>query len=79
MSVDVGERILRLLETQHELDSLEIGEKLGVDHQVIVGAVKSLQSLGNVSIQGIDCVPEMSLPATHQSNLTESAFHHTQQ
>uniref|UniRef100_A0A3B5MAT1 Phenylalanine--tRNA ligase alpha subunit n=1 Tax=Xiphophorus couchianus TaxID=32473 RepID=A0A3B5MAT1_9TELE len=29
-------------------DSLEVAASLGVDHQVIVGAVKSLQALGNV-------------------------------
>lgn len=30
------------------LDSLELALSLGVDHQQVVGAVKSLQSLGEV-------------------------------
>lgn len=31
------------------VDSLDVASSIGVDHQVIVGAVKSLQSLGDVS------------------------------
>lgn len=31
------------------VDSLDVATSLGVDHQVIVGAVKSLQALGDVS------------------------------
>lgn len=34
-------------------DSLEVAASLGVDHQVIVGAVKSLQALGDVSFSGL--------------------------
>ncbi|MEQ2187990.1 hypothetical protein GOODEAATRI_010396 [Goodea atripinnis] len=35
------------------VDSLGVAASLGVDHQVIVGAVKSLQALGDVSVAGM--------------------------
>uniref|UniRef100_A0A8C4HA58 Phenylalanine--tRNA ligase alpha subunit n=1 Tax=Dicentrarchus labrax TaxID=13489 RepID=A0A8C4HA58_DICLA len=45
----VVETLLRLIEKVDDgVDSLEVAASLGVDHQVIVGAVKSLQALGDI-------------------------------
>lgn len=49
----MAEVLLRQLEAADGgLDSAELAAKLGVDHQVVVGAVKSLQALGEVSRAG---------------------------
>lgn len=49
----VVETLLRRIEKVDDgVDSLEVANSLGVDHQVIVGAVKSLQSVGDVSFPG---------------------------
>lgn len=46
----VAQVLLRHLEAADGgLDSAELAAKLGVDHQAVVGAVKSLQALGEVS------------------------------
>lgn len=46
----VVDTLLRLIEKADDgVDSLNVASNLGVDHQVIVGAVKSLQALGEVS------------------------------
>jgi len=45
---DVNERVLELLDERGSFDSLQIADELKVDHQKIVGVVKSLQSLGGV-------------------------------
>lgn len=46
----VLELLLRRLEAvDGGLDSAELAAQLGVEHQVVVGAVKSLQALGEVS------------------------------
>lgn len=46
----VLELLLRRLEAADGgLDSAELATQLGVEHQVVVGAVKSLQALGEVS------------------------------
>lgn len=46
----VAEVLLRRLETADGgLDSAELATELGVEHQTVVGAVKSLQALGEVS------------------------------
>lgn len=47
---DLPERILELINVRNDIDTNEIASELNEDHQRIVGAVKSLQSLGNVSI-----------------------------
>lgn len=57
----VVKSLLQLLENLNDgIDSLEAATQLGVDHQVIVGAVKSLQASGNVSF----CVLCMYVSAT---------------
>ncbi|XP_005100499.1 phenylalanine--tRNA ligase alpha subunit [Aplysia californica] len=45
---DLAETLLREVESRESLDSLEFSNRQGVNHQAVVGAVKSLQSLGNV-------------------------------
>lgn len=46
----VLELLLRRLEAADGgLDSAELAKQLGVEHQAVVGAVKSLQALGEVS------------------------------
>lgn len=46
----VAEQLLRRLEVADGgLDSAELATQLGVEHQAVVGAVKSLQALGEVS------------------------------
>lgn len=46
----VAEVLLRqLAAADGGLDSAELAAKLGVEHQAVVGAVKSLQALGEVS------------------------------
>ena len=47
--VDLGSLILQTLEQRGELDSYEFSIETGRDHQTVVGAIKSLQSVGNVS------------------------------
>ena len=49
MAADLSERLLHYLDEHESFNSLKLAEKLGEDHQRIVGAIKSLQSLGNVS------------------------------
>lgn len=52
MSPTVAELLLQRLElvgAEAGLCSLDVAAALGVDHQVLVGAVKSLQSLGEVN------------------------------
>lgn len=47
----VLEQLLRRLEVADGgLDSAELATQLGVEHQAVVGAVKSLQALGEVSM-----------------------------
>lgn len=44
----------RIEKAQDGVESQNVACSLGVDHQVIVGAVKSLQSLGEVSFRGLN-------------------------
>ena len=46
---DMGERLLKLLASRGSLDSYKLSQELGVDHQQVVGAIKSVQSVGDVS------------------------------
>lgn len=49
---EISEEILLYLKDQGDapVDSLRLADLFKVDHQKIVGAVKSLQSAGNVSL-----------------------------
>ena len=48
---DIGEQLLKLLAERSSVDSYQLSQELQKEHQLIVGAIKSLQSLGNVSTQ----------------------------
>lgn len=48
MATALSEKILVHLEQHGTVDSLELAKLWNEDHQKIVGAVKSLQSLGEV-------------------------------
>lgn len=48
----IGELILLTLQQRRQLDSYEFSKEVDRDHQAIVGAIKSLQSVGNVSMYG---------------------------
>ena len=50
-SFDVGlnEVLLKLLANRDSFDSYKVSKELGKNHQQVVGAIKSLQSLGTVS------------------------------
>jgi hypothetical protein len=43
-------RILSILDTKGSVDTLELANEWKLDHQAVVGAVKSLQVLDEVSI-----------------------------
>lgn len=47
-SDQLPEEILKLVETHTSIDSLKVAELLVEDHQKVIGAVKSLESLGDV-------------------------------
>ena len=47
LKMDLPETILQQI-NQGQTDSLEIANHLNVDHQKVIGAIKSLESLGNV-------------------------------
>ena len=46
---DLNELLLQHVAKEGQITTSELAQRLGKDHQQIVGAVKSLQSLGNVS------------------------------
>ena len=46
---DVAELILRTLRERGSVDSYDLSAEVGKDHQLLVGAIKSLQSIGDVS------------------------------
>ena len=46
---DLGARLLRLLACRDSFDSYKLSQELRVDHQQVVGAIKSVQSVGDVS------------------------------
>ncbi len=48
---ELSEVILRAVEERGSVDSYELSRELGRDHQVVVGAVKSLKAHGDVSIE----------------------------
>lgn len=59
----VVETLLKRIEKADDgVDSLDAASSLGVDHQVLVGAVKSLQALGDVSfpeLRGLSLSPHL--------------------
>ena len=52
---EVGQKILSALDSNKEtIHSYTFAQETGEDHQLVIGAIKSLQSLGNVS-QDLSC------------------------
>lgn len=49
MATELMEKILDCLSKHDEIDSLDLAQNFGVDHQKIVGAIKSLQAFEDVS------------------------------
>lgn len=47
---EVGDLILHAVEQRGRVDSYEFSKEFGREHQTVVGAIKSLQSVGKVSI-----------------------------
>jgi len=50
MSENMAEIILQNVDQRGHINSLELANELKVDHQKIVGAIKSLQSFGEVCL-----------------------------
>ncbi|KAJ9590386.1 hypothetical protein L9F63_016577 [Diploptera punctata] len=48
MASDLSERILEYLSLSENIDTLVLADSINVDHQKIIGAVKSLQSTGDL-------------------------------
>lgn len=46
----LNQLILEKVNENGSVDSLRLSEEINKDHQLLVGAVKSLQTLGNVSM-----------------------------
>jgi phenylalanyl-tRNA synthetase alpha chain len=46
--MELPERILSHLSKENSLQSLKLSQKWDLDHQKIVGAIKSLEALGDV-------------------------------
>ena len=51
--LNVGERLLRILAERGSFNSYELSQEIGKDHQQVVGAIKSVQSLGDVSVKSV--------------------------
>ena len=64
---DLVQLLLRTLSEKEIVDSYELSVEIGKDHQLIVGAIKSLQSMGDVRVVMLSLAwltqpnPEMSL------------------
>jgi len=51
MVSDISVRVLQYLDEHDTVDTLHLAELFIVDHQKVVGAVKSLQAIGDVSVE----------------------------
>jgi phenylalanyl-tRNA synthetase alpha chain len=47
---DLSERLLWYLDANERVDTLHLAALFKVDHQKVIGAVKSLQAVGDVSV-----------------------------
>ena len=50
VTCDLPLSLLQFIENEGEVNSLEYAKSNAIDHQKIIGAIKSLESLGDVSI-----------------------------
>ena len=53
---ELAEQLLVILAERGEINTLEISKELNADHQKLVGAVKSLQSLGEVCARWLNVI-----------------------
>lgn len=56
---DLSQVVLTEVDKQGEIDTLKLSQSIKEDHQKIVGAVKSLQSLGDVRFFSFRFKPAM--------------------
>ena len=61
---DMSERLLKLLASRGSFDSYKLSQELGVDHQQVVGAIKSVQSVGDVRCD-YECGRPFTTPIHH--------------
>ena len=69
---DIAAEILQLVANRGTVESLQVAKQLNVDHQKVVGAVKSLQSLGNVSEDRTFCVDLIQFWVVYTGNMTDA-------
>ena len=50
MTTELSQKILEYLSKRDEVNSLDLAKIFQEDHQKVIGAIKSLQAIGNVSI-----------------------------
>ena len=72
MSENMAEIILQNVDQRGHINSLELANELKVDHQKIVGAIKSLQSFGEVCL---NTWCKKKLPTTYQQTDDEMSDH----
>lgn len=51
MGTELNEKILDYLSKHDQTDSLDLAKNFGVDHQRIIGAIKSLEFFEGVSLK----------------------------
>jgi hypothetical protein len=51
MVSDISVRVLQYLDGHETVDTFDLAGLFSVDHQQVVGAVKSLQCIGDVSVE----------------------------
>ena len=47
---ELSETVLKIVAERQSVDSIDLANELNIDHQKVVGSIKSIQSLGDVSI-----------------------------
>ena len=62
--------VLEALEERGSIETFEFAKELGKDHQSIVGSVKSVHALGDVS-DLVPCLPELKLCIQKLSSFLE--------
>ena len=53
---ELNEEILNYLANNYQLDTFEYASKFNLDHQKVIGAVKSLQTTDGVIIKNINFI-----------------------
>ena len=69
---ELAERLLLILSKCDKLDTLDLPAQLNTEHEKVVGAVKSLQSRGDVSsldVTTASCTPKTAGQNRHDNRL----------